>query len=435
MEWVKRWNMWISTEPSLPGVWRHKDGGVVVRGHAKDPRSGRLVEIKKYLPDATPNQGLAWLEGERDKVRRERRGQERSQTHFHVFAARLLERKIASGDIASAAGRTKWKHALEHILRAPWANYYTEKIRHADLAAWRDSLPALTYSRIRRVVKKHPETGKPRVERVVETKAYDSTTLNIWLGVLSTVSAAMTREHELPRDPCLGLKRFTEDVSYQPDAPNALSPERNEIGEFLAEMKLRYPQHYAMAFLGFAIGHRPSTLRPLRRKGPQPDLVFNEDSSAKLYLRRSHSERQEVMGRTKTGVSVVLDLPKEVGLILKAHIAELEKEKITLKSDLLFPSRRTGGLQAKTGLSKAFEAVRNALFLPKLTPKAMRRTWKDVARSAGVEAVVRKAVTGHATDAMEVHYSTAQAGEKREALEKVVSINTARAKRDAASGQ
>ena len=65
----------------------------------------------------------------------------------------------------------------------------------------------------------------------------------------------------------------------------------------------------------------------------------------------------------------------------------------------------------------------------------MRRTWKDVARSAGVEAVVRKAVTGHATDAMEVHYSTAQSGEKRDALEKVVSINTARAKRDAASGQ
>jgi len=59
----------------------------------------------------------------------------------------------------------------------------------------------------------------------------------------------------------------------------------------------------------------------------------------------------------------------------------------------------------------------------------MRRTWKDVARSAGIEAVVRKAVTGHATDAMEAHYSTPSQGEKREAVEKVVSINTARAKK------
>ena len=105
------------------------------------------------------------------------------------------------------------------------------------------------------------------VERVVETKPYDSTTLNTWLAVLSTVSAAMTREHELPRDPALGLKRFTEDVSYQPDAPNALSPERNEIGDFLAEMKVRYPQHYAMAFLGFAIGHRPSDPPPAPPQG------------------------------------------------------------------------------------------------------------------------------------------------------------------------
>jgi hypothetical protein len=69
--------------------------------------------------------------------------------------------------------------------------------------------------------------------------------------------------------------------------------------------------------------------------------------------------------------------------------------------------------------------------MPKLTPKAMRRTWKDVARSAGIEAAVRKAVTGHATDAMEVHYSTAQSGEKRDAVEKVVSINTARSRRAA----
>ena len=95
MQWVKRWNMWMAREPAdSPGTRRHRDGGVLVRGHAKDPRSGRLLEIKKYLPEATPNQGVAWLEGERQKVRQERRGQERSPIHFHAFAARLLERKI-----------------------------------------------------------------------------------------------------------------------------------------------------------------------------------------------------------------------------------------------------------------------------------------------------------------------------------------------------
>jgi hypothetical protein len=340
----------------------------------------------------------------------------------------LAAREARGGHVRACASRGATHHQR---LWDGWASFYIDKIRHSDLTTWRDSLRSLTYSRVRRVKTKDPSTGKMKVERVVETKPYDTTTLNTWLTVLSTISATMTREHELARDPCLGLRRFTEDVSYQPDAPNALSPERNEIGDFLAELRVRYPQHYAVAFLGFAIGHRPSTLRPLRRKGPEPDLVFNDDDSAKLYLRRSHNTGQEVMERTKTGVPVVLDLPREVGLVLKAHIDELDKEEVTLKSDLLFPSLRTGGIQAKTGLYKAFDAVRTALGMPKLTPKAMRRTWKDVARSAGIEAAVRKAVTGHATDAMEVHYSTAQSGEKRDAVEKVVSINTARSRRAA----
>ena len=427
MSWVKRWNMWIATEATLPGVWFHREGGVLVRGHAKDPRSGKLVEIKKYLPDATPNQGFAWLEIEKEKVRRDRRGQAPSKTPFYEYAAQLFERKIRAKDIDSSSGRTKWRFALPHILRAPWASYFVDRIRHADIAQWRDSLPGKTWERRKRF--KNAD-GSIRWGDVYARGTYDTTTFNTWLSVLATIMAQMTREFELPRDPFVGVKLFIEDPAYGPEAPNALSPERNEIGEFLAEMKRSYPQHYAISFLGFAIGHRPSTLRPIRRGGPKPDLIFREDGSAKLYLRRSHTDGgQEVMERTKTRVVIELDLPKEVGVVLREHIVELEKDPITRKSELLFPSTRTGKLQSKTGLADAFEVVRTKLNLPKLTPKAMRRTWKDVARSAGIEAAVRKAVTGHATDAMEVRYSTPGVGEKRTAVEKVVSINTARAKR------
>jgi hypothetical protein len=81
--------------------------------------------------------------------------------------------------------------------------------------------------------------------------------------------------------------------------------------------------------------------------------------------------------------------------------------------DLLFPSLITGELQSKSALQKPFNNVAKALGLKKrITPKAMRRSFKDIARAAGVEAVVRKAVSGHATDRMEQHYSTAGAGEK-----------------------
>jgi hypothetical protein len=127
---------------------------------------------------------------------------------------------------------------------------------------------------------------------------------------------------------------------------------------------------------------------------------------------------------------VVVDLPKEVADVLKEHIAELDKTALTRTSDLLFPSLVTGELQSKSALQKPFNNVAKALGLKKrITPKAMRRSFKDIARAAGIEAVVRKAVSGTATDRMDQHYSTAGAGEKRNAIAAVVSIATARAKK------
>ncbi|MGH7271286.1 MAG: hypothetical protein ACREJ3_12735 [Polyangiaceae bacterium] len=49
-----------------------------------------------------------------------------------------------------------------------------------------------------------------------------------------------------------------------------------------------YPQHYAMTFLGFATGLRPSSLRPLRRRGTEADVLWDE---AALFVRRSHWTR------------------------------------------------------------------------------------------------------------------------------------------------
>jgi hypothetical protein len=192
----------------------------------------------------------------------------------------------------------------------------------------------------------------------------------------------MTVEYELPRDPAKGLRLFAEDVAFTPDNPNALSTEGNEIGEFLAMMKATYPQHYAITLLGFAIGHRPSTLRPLRRKGRMADLLFHDDGTARLIVRRSNSRGQEIMESTKTRAVVVVELPKEVADVLKEHIAELDKTALTRRSDLLFPSRITGEIQSKSALQKPFNNVAKGLGLKKrITPKSMRRTFKDLARA------------------------------------------------------
>jgi hypothetical protein len=43
----------VSAEPVLPGVYRRQDGGFVVRGSAKDPRTGKLTQVFRVLEDET----------------------------------------------------------------------------------------------------------------------------------------------------------------------------------------------------------------------------------------------------------------------------------------------------------------------------------------------------------------------------------------------
>jgi integrase len=50
---------------------------------------------------------------------------------------------------------------------------------------------------------------------------------------------------------------------YSREEPNALTAP--ELQEFLACLRQKFPQHFAMAFAGFATGLRPSSLRPLQR--------------------------------------------------------------------------------------------------------------------------------------------------------------------------
>jgi hypothetical protein len=90
-------------------------------------------------------------------------------------------------------------------------------------------------------------------------------TANGWLSILKVICAAMTKHYELARDPARPIEYFPVPRIYTREQPNALTAVQIPI--FVAKMKELHPQHYAMVLLGFGIGARPSTLRPLRRAG------------------------------------------------------------------------------------------------------------------------------------------------------------------------
>jgi integrase len=170
-----------------------------------------------------------------------------------------------------------------------------------------------------------------------------------------------------------------------------------------------------------------STLRPLRRSGPERDVLWDEGV---ILLRRSNALGKEIMDRTKTALDQEIPLPPAARRVLREHVAALPAGPMR-DSIYLFPST-TGGMRSRSALDKPFQEVAKALgWKVRFTPRGMRRTFQDLARQAQVHDVVTRAISGHATERMQRHYSTAQREEMREAVGKVVSLATARARRTA----
>ncbi|MCW5831333.1 MAG: hypothetical protein KIS78_02610 [Labilithrix sp.] len=143
-----------------------------------------------------------------------------------------------------------------------------------------------------------------------------------------------------------------------------------------------------------------------------------------MLLRRSNPKGPEIVDHTKTKLDQEIPLPPIVMRVLRAHVAALPDGPMK-KSIYLFPSI-TGGMRSRSVLDKPFADVLRALgWSLHLTPKGMRRTFNDLARQANVHDFITRAITGHQTERMQRHYSTAQREEMRAAVGKAISIATA----------
>jgi integrase len=149
-------------------------------------------------------------------------------------------------------------------------------------------------------------------------------------------------------------------------------------------MKDQFPAQYAMTFLGFATGLRPSTLRPLRRTGATPDVLWDEGV---VLVRRSHTIGDEYMNTTKTKLRQRITVPPEVMEVLRWHVAAQLTTPEQKASELLFPAE-DGGFRSVSFLKKAFATVAHLIGLNKtFMPRGMRRTFNDLMRLAKVEGI------------------------------------------------
>ena len=235
------------------------------------------------------------------------------------------------------------------------------------------------------------------------------------IKILRAIYGAAAAKFKLP-NPTSGIDLYdtTLHPTYTPEEPNSLTVE--ELPRFLDAMYERGARHFAVSFLGFVTGLRPSTLFPLR---------INEDirwSEQEIWIRRSHTVAQEVMPTTKTGRGYPIGLPAQVFRILRWHVDNQIDEGPMKESGLIFPSER-GTIRFVESLAKPFaKAARVAGITKHITPRAMRRTYQDLTRAAKVDSIVKRSISGHATEEMEGWYSTVHPDEQREHLMKVMPL-------------
>jgi hypothetical protein len=397
-KFVKRWGTSIKPEPVFPGIYLRQDGRFLCRFRMMDPLVKQKREYKWTVSARNKEEAFRLLQEERDRVRKGELRPASSTQLFSTFAASVFEKKISKNRIQSAKTREKWEHILRlHIL--PTFQHY--RVDNPIPTAVIDNWVTASTSKL-----------------TAGGRCYSPRTINGWISVLSVIVAEASRMYDWPKNPMIGLELAdtSSDPIYSSEEPNSLTAD--ECPKFLAKLKELYPQYFAFAFLGFATGWRPSSLRPLRRQGKDADILWEKNT---ILIRRSQTKGDEVMDKTKQGKHYQMPMPEAVMDVLRVHVDNLTPGK-RRESNLLFPSRN-GGFLAKSVLDKPFRAVAKALNLRKtITPRAMRRTFQDVARNAGVKDIVTRQISGHATEAMQVHYSTLEGSEIRSGLGEVARI-------------
>ena len=409
-QWVRKWNSWVNPRPALPGVYRRKEGGFLVRGRAIDPKTASMRQVVRNLPDlAEPEEARLWLKTELDSIRKgASRPTTREPERLATYAASLLQEKVEKRQICSSTTEEKWMFALRHIFGLlddegtvdvgilGLGDIFVDKLTQADIEAWRDS-------------------WEPRINAGKKSP----TTVNDWIAVLRVITKKMTADYGLASDPCANVEGVSTKGhrTYTFEEPNSLGVD--ELSSFFEIAWEKYPQHFAVILLGSVTGLRPSSLYALRRTGEDADVKWDQGL---ILIRRSRGIKGQVMEMTKTNHDQVIKVPDFVVSVLRWHV---DKQLITRdmeRSELLFPSE-LGGFRSNSALAKPFKAIAKAMGLSKqISPKAMRRSFQDAMREAQVANVVVRSISGHLTEHMQQRYSTARGHEQESAIARIIHL-------------
>jgi integrase len=294
--------------------------------------------------------------------------------------------------------------ALENHILPALGNYYYDALTTTDVQRWIDGALLRGWTSEKR--------GSKQDKTKTVRRSYSRDTVQGWFRVFRTMTRDAMATLELPRDPTLRitLPEDTGDV----DEANSLSPA--QLAAFLTAMRTRYPQHYALvvllAYTGLRFCHASA-------------LHWQDWEEAGGVLRISRKQVRGKVGPVTRKKRAPKEYPVEPELaeILKQHRVRLLKEQAPgLSKGLMFPSR-AGTYRAPNSMDVAWaKCLTEAQIDKRFTIHGLRYTFTDLVRLANVDAVVRRALTGHVTEEMQRHYSTVGLEEKRAAVAGVLRL-------------
>ena len=381
-----------------PGVYRIDENSYWIRAKAVDLRTGKDKEVTKLI------EGVSLQEAAQQRAALIEVAKNPAPT-----AARMRVREFAKGWLESKKLRLDpstaqtYERALDGRILPALGDYYYDSLTSMDVQKWVDDAMRRGWTSEERGSK----GGKKNVRRTYTRKS-----IEVWFRVFRTMTRDAMVALDLPRDPTLRVS--LPEPPLDNSEPNALTAK--QLVAFLAAFKKDHPQHYGLvtmlAFTGLRFCHA-SALK-------WDD--WDEEAAVLHVVRKSFRGVEGPVSRKKQAPKEYPVEP-ELAEILREHRTELMRSQNPgLAKGLMFPSR-TGTLRTPNSLDAAWaDCLVTAKITKRFTVHGLRYTFTDLVRRANVDAVVRRALTGHVTEEMQRHYSSVGMDEKRAAIAGVIRL-------------
>jgi len=396
-----------------PGVRRLPDGRYLIRRTWTDPKTGRRAQRHKIVEGT-----LEAAVEERAGLQPAQIGARPTRPRFESFATSWLKRHDAKRNLA-ASTLERYTNDTAHLI-LDFGGWWVDAITVDALDTWQDDA--------RKAHAAPTVNGRLRTLRLILDRAmHDGVVASNSARALATLPEARTkgaRGRSLSADQFRGfLKAVT------------------RLGEIGAEVERQRVAAHAEGKhgqRGHGDGIAPDLARAVvalswtgARIGEVIALRFDDIAAGELAI-----ERSVWRGKVK---ATKTDDPRRVTLVgpLEQAIEEqrrwlLERQHPGLESGLIFPASPGHGLgrrgddivwyRSQSAIRASVAAACDRAKVPRITPHALRRTFEDLLREAGVEDLVRRAVAGWRTDKAQGIYATVKRGERDAAAAAVVEL-------------